>query len=181
MAHWTQQIAEAYRALQEAELLKGRVAAAKQVELAAQGNPNAVKAIMRVEKLGATNRKVLRHASTSLDSNTSPQYKVGKDTFDIDNIGFADAQIRPKSTRNQSDEDMLADASRGASGTLSERPNPHYKKVLNFNNLPHAIRQAKVNAQKGKPNITKTRFAFSPKKSTLRPLMSAPPKMDQDI
>ena len=52
MAHWTQQIAEAYRALQEAELLKGRAAAAKQVELAKQGNPNAVKAIRRVERLG---------------------------------------------------------------------------------------------------------------------------------
>ena len=52
MAHWTQQIAEAYRALQEAELLKGRVAAAKQAELAKQGNPNAVKAIRRVERLG---------------------------------------------------------------------------------------------------------------------------------
>jgi len=52
MAHWTQQIAEAYRALQEAELLKGRAAAAKQAELAKQGNPNAVKAIRRVERLG---------------------------------------------------------------------------------------------------------------------------------
>ena len=111
MAHWTQQIAEAYRALQEAELLKGRAAAAKQAELAKQGNPNAVKAIRRVEKLGATNRKVLRHASTSklnvmTGSDAPPEYrefKVGKDTFDIDNIGFADAQIRPKSTRKQSD------------------------------------------------------------------------------
>ena len=52
MAHWTQQITETYRALQEAELLKGRAAAAKQVELAKQGNPNAVKSILRKEKVG---------------------------------------------------------------------------------------------------------------------------------
>jgi hypothetical protein len=43
---------ETYRALQEAELLKGKAAAARQAELAKQGNPNAMKAILRKEKVG---------------------------------------------------------------------------------------------------------------------------------
>jgi hypothetical protein len=43
MANWTQQITEAYRALQEAELLKGRAAAAKPKRTAAPMNHNSAR------------------------------------------------------------------------------------------------------------------------------------------
>ena len=49
MAHWTQQIAEAYRALQEAELLKGRAAVLRQAELGKNK-----KTLARAEQLGST-------------------------------------------------------------------------------------------------------------------------------
>lgn len=47
-----QQLREAYKALQEAELVKGREAAARQAQLAAQGKPLAVQAVRRVERIG---------------------------------------------------------------------------------------------------------------------------------
>jgi hypothetical protein len=90
MAHWTQQIAEAYRALQEAERLKGRAAAAKQAELAKQGNPNAVKAILRQEKVGTM--------TVPKDRNRKPNEGLSNYSFEkmlkrLANPGFANPSV----------------------------------------------------------------------------------------
>ena len=51
MRNWTQ-LRETYKAILEEELLRGRSAILRQAELAKRGNPNAVKSILRKEKVG---------------------------------------------------------------------------------------------------------------------------------
>jgi hypothetical protein len=149
MANWTQQITEAYRALQEAELLKGRAAVLRQAQLGKNK-----KTLAQAEQLGSTTSSQIPGINSAVrieDPKQIPpilhidakqvareklrwsgargggkaQYGAVKDPYDVDNMGFADAQIRPKSTRKQNDEDMRTDASHFGS-SLSLRPNPRF-------------------------------------------------------
>ena len=149
MKTFKQHLKETYRALQEAELLKGRAAVLRQAELGKNK-----KTLARAEQLGSTTSSQIPGINAAVrieDPKQIPpilhidaaqvareklrwsgargggkaQYGAVKDPYDVENMGFTDAQIRPKSTRKQSDEDMVADASH-FSGSLSLRPNPRF-------------------------------------------------------
>jgi hypothetical protein len=155
MRNWTQ-LRETYKAILEAELLKGRSAILRQAELAKQGKPLAVKTLARDENPGPMSKSQVPGINAALpieDPKQIPpvlrldakqvareklrwggargrggaQYGAVEEPYDIDNIGFRDAQIRPTSTRHQRNVGMQI----GSGGTLSLRPNPHFDEPMN--------------------------------------------------
>jgi hypothetical protein len=157
MANWMTQLREAYQKLIEAELLRGKEAVMKQAELAQRGKPDAIAALARVERVGPmspSQRPSWRGASK----------RPGKDAFDTENLGFADAQRRPDPTgKSQSDSDMAIDANISknavrwgwASGNLSDKPIVA-EPDTGLSDYQRALLKMKQRERAGLPNTIRT-------------------------
>ena len=143
MANWTQQLREAYQKLIEAELLRGQEAVRKQAKLAAEGKPFAVQAVRRVEQLPMSPSQIPSPRGNSRKIPIGD--RAAKEPFDIENLGFADAQTRPDPRGRKSDE-MQRDANftqmfDGRSGHLG------FKNALSP--IEQEVRDAKARVRRG--------------------------------